>query len=150
IASTIWLLRDEDGWQIPLAVLKGLAPVAGMFALFNLLSSSLGMGAEITGLVTGLAAGAILARDIRDGAPARRPVSIWAGAILIIVTTYAVFPHASTQHNTDVRPEIDRVLALENYTAEEYDHAVGRFRKGRITNKGLADVIEQTILPALQ
>jgi hypothetical protein len=49
----------------------------------------------------------------------------------------------------DVRPEIDRVIAVEGRTAGLYDKEVDRFRRGRITAAALADVIEKTIVPEL-
>jgi hypothetical protein len=49
----------------------------------------------------------------------------------------------------DVRPEIDRVIAVEDRRARLYDKEVDRFRRGRIKAAALADVIEKTIVPEL-
>jgi hypothetical protein len=50
----------------------------------------------------------------------------------------------------DVRPEINRVIAIEKQTSELYDHAVERFKSGRISTANLAELIEQTIEPTLR
>ena len=51
---------------------------------------------------------------------------------------------------TDVRPEIDRVFALETRTAATYETAVKQFRLGTLDAGSLAQVIERTIEPELQ
>jgi hypothetical protein len=50
---------------------------------------------------------------------------------------------------TDVRPEIERVVGLEDRTASAYQTAVDRFRKGRITAEAVAQLIDRTIEPEL-
>jgi hypothetical protein len=57
--------------------------------------------------------------------------------------------HRPLNETVDVRPEIDRVIAVESRTAGLYDKEVDRFRRGRITAAALADVIEKTIVPEL-
>jgi hypothetical protein len=50
----------------------------------------------------------------------------------------------------DIRPEIDRVIAVEAHTARLYEQEVERFRKGRITSAALAGVIDNKIVPELR
>jgi hypothetical protein len=50
----------------------------------------------------------------------------------------------------DVRPEIARVVAVEDRTASAYQAAVDRFKSGRNTAEALAQLIDRTIMPELQ
>jgi len=50
----------------------------------------------------------------------------------------------------DVRPEIAKVIALEDRTAVEYEKAVSQFRKGSMSSQALAKMINQTIVPELR
>jgi hypothetical protein len=72
-------------------------------------------------------------------------------AIVAIVMVYAVIVMRDPIKGvTDVRPEIDRVIAVEHHTANIYDEAVDRFRKGRMNTVALAELIQQTIMPELE
>jgi hypothetical protein len=50
----------------------------------------------------------------------------------------------------DVRPEIERVVAVEDRTAGVYEGAVEKFRKGVVTAEELVRLIEGTIVPELR
>src|SRR5262249_55718862 len=50
----------------------------------------------------------------------------------------------------DVRPEIQKVVALEDQTSTVYDNASEKFRKGKMTAEALAQVIDLAIVPKLQ
>ena len=50
----------------------------------------------------------------------------------------------------DVRPEIERLLAVESQTAAIYDAAAAQFRLGTLDSESLARIIERKIKPALQ
>ena len=49
----------------------------------------------------------------------------------------------------DVRPEIPRIIALEDKTTAVYQAAVSRVNKGAMTPDALAQLIERTIVPEL-
>ena len=51
---------------------------------------------------------------------------------------------------TDVRPEIERLLAVESRIAAIYDAAAAQFRLGTLDSESLARVIERKIKPELQ
>jgi hypothetical protein len=51
---------------------------------------------------------------------------------------------------TDIRPEIEWIVRLEDGTAARYETAVERFRKGVISGRELAKVIERSIVPELE
>jgi len=150
IATTTWLMRSPDGLKIPRHVLKALAPAAAVFLVWNVLSGALGTAAELTGFALGVLSGVLLTKEIAACTPATRPLSVWSSVTLLVVAAYVLLPQVVATQLTDVRPEIERVLALENYTAGIYEHEVDRFHKGRTNAAALAGVIEQTILPALQ
>lgn len=50
----------------------------------------------------------------------------------------------------DVRPEIERLLAVESRTTAIYDAAAAQFRLGTLDSESLARVIERKIKPELQ
>jgi hypothetical protein len=51
---------------------------------------------------------------------------------------------------TDIRPEIERLLAVESQTTAIYDAAAAQFRLGALDSESLARVIERKIKPELQ
>jgi hypothetical protein len=50
----------------------------------------------------------------------------------------------------NVKPEIDRIVALESRTGSEYKSAVQEFTKGRANSKALVDLIQHSILPEVK
>ena len=51
---------------------------------------------------------------------------------------------------TDLRPEIERLLAVESETTAIYDAAATQFRRGTLDSESLARLIERKIKPQLQ
>jgi hypothetical protein len=51
---------------------------------------------------------------------------------------------------TDVRPEIERLLAVESETTAIYDAAAAQFKHGTLDSESLARIIERKIKPQLQ
>lgn len=51
---------------------------------------------------------------------------------------------------TDVRPEIERVFAIEEKTVRAYDRAVGQFKLGALPAEALSNVIQHAVLPELR
>ncbi|MBI4487366.1 MAG: hypothetical protein HY655_15285, partial [Acidobacteria bacterium] len=49
-----------------------------------------------------------------------------------------------------IRPEIARIVAIEERTANLYGAAVGRFTSGRISVERLIDTIDRAVTPELQ
>jgi hypothetical protein len=67
------------------------------------------------------------------------------------VAAVVVLASAITLRNiADVKPEIARVLAIEERTAAAYQSGSDAFRKGRLSADGLAQLAERTIVPELQ
>lgn len=129
----------------PLA-LKRLAAGAALFLLYNLFSDYVDTVSELAGLATGLAIGLLVARGIVEEKPAMpRAALVPAGVALVAIL--AALPLRGT---IDARPEIARVVDFESRTSSEYAKAVDAFTHGRMSAKALAQVIQKSILPALQ
>ena len=146
LASCIWGLLDRSGVAIPLVALKRLGPAAGVFLLYNMASESVPIAAELVGFVAGLISGLVLARGAGEQEPPPRRVAITMAATVVIAVACAV----PLRGLADVRPEIERLVAIEDRTAGAYRTAVDRFKSGRITVETLAQVIDGKIMPELQ
>jgi len=135
---------------IPLNVAKRLAPIAAIFVLYKAAATGLWNAPALAALVCGIAGGLAVARDVNERTPQIRRLATAMATVLTVVTLYAVIAvHRPLNEAVDVRPAIDRVLAVENRTATLYDAEVERFRSGRITRAALAEVIEHMIVPEL-
>jgi hypothetical protein len=129
-----------------LSTAKRIAIAAVPFLLYNLVTDSLGTASELAGLGTGVVVGLVIARRVSHEKPALRPVAaVMAAAVLIAAA--AAFPWRGL---IDVRPEIARLVAIEERTAGVYDAAVVKFTGGRLPARALAQLIDRTILPELQ
>jgi membrane associated rhomboid family serine protease len=134
--------------RVPLRAVKRLAPACGLFVLYGV-TKGFEYG-DAAGLIVGLTGGLFLVRDTTVRKPEMRRVAAAVGATMalaIVIVNVTAFP---LQGVTDVRPEIEHVIAIERHTASAYDIAVDRFRRGRITAEELSRLIEQTIAPELQ
>jgi membrane associated rhomboid family serine protease len=142
---------DADGTEhgahvaIPLKTLARIAPFAGLFLLYNVASDGL-TTAELSGLVSGFTCGLVLARHARERKAPIYQVAAAMAIALVIVAVSAVLMRGVA----DVRPEIARVLALEERTAGAYEKAVGQFKNGALSAQALAKMINQSIVPELQ
>ena len=149
--TSIWSVIYPSRVSIPLAVAKRLAPVAAVFVLYHWMTSDFGNSAYITALAGGLIGGILVARDVNYNTPPIRPLATAMGAGLAIITVLAVVVmHRPVSPITDVRPDIQRVIAVEHRTSGLYDDAIATFRKGRMTREALVDLIQDTIVPELQ
>jgi hypothetical protein len=117
-----------------------------VFILYNVANDSLAGPAELAGLVAGLVCGLVLARGVSE----RKPSTRWVAAAMTATIVIAVRCAIPLRGITDVRPEIERVIAVEDRTANAYRTAVDRFRDGRLTAEALAQLIDRTIMPELQ
>jgi membrane associated rhomboid family serine protease len=146
LASVGWALTSPPAVRVPLITAKRIAGAAVPFLLYNLVTDSLGTASELAGLGTGVIVGLVIARRVSHEKPARRRVAtVMAAAVLIAVA--AALPWRGL---IDVRPEIARLVAIEERTAAVYDAAVVKFTGGRLPARALAQVIDRTILPELQ
>ena len=116
------------------------------FFLYNLAADNLGTTSELAGLGAGFAGGLLVARGVgREKPTPLRAAWVMAAASVIVVMAAAPF-----RGTIDFTPEIARIAAVEERTADAYDTALANYHVGRIRAKELIQVIEKTILPELQ
>jgi membrane associated rhomboid family serine protease len=130
--------------MIPLRVVRDMGPAAAVFTLYHL-AGGFAQG-ELAGAAVGVVCGIVLSMNIAERKPVLKHVAIPFAATAVIVAAAAYLqPRVA-----DVRPEIARVLALEDRTAVGYDKAVAQFRKGSLSAEALALHIDKTITPELR
>ena len=146
----IWTIVRGSSVTIPLSVAARLAPVAAVFVLYKL-ATGLGNVAALAPLVCGLVGGIVVAREVTERTPHIRGLAKAMASVVVVVALYAAAAlFRPVNEAVDVRPEIERVIAVEARTAGLYDKEVIRFRKGRITSAALVDVIDRSIVPELR
>ena len=146
VVSCAWGLVRRSPVTVPLRAFKTLAPPAALFIAYNAATRGFANGPDLAGLLTGVVAGfAIASRFNEEQAPAGRVATVMGVCAVVILA--CVFPLRGL---ANVRPEIDRLVSLEDQTARSYDSAVALFQKGRINRSALAQVIDRTILPELE
>ena len=146
LASLVWTFIRRGELTIPLGALKKLAPVAAVFALVQLAGGNESSGAVVVGFLTGGVCGCVLTTEVADRKPRAARLAATAGAVLTIAAASGV----PLRGVTDVRPELERVVALEQRTVPAYEAAVEQFKLGRMKPEALAKLIERTIVPEVQ
>jgi rhomboid protease GluP len=143
IATWGWSQLTRTGVTIPWRALVLLAPLAALFAVYNLNTGMVGREGEIAGFATGLGLGLALAAGVSERKP---PLgrSVAAMAATLVVVAGLALPMRGM---TDPRPALQALLAMEERTAAIYAEAVSQFRAGRVNAVALAHLIEGTILP---
>jgi hypothetical protein len=135
----------DPGVAMTLTAARRLAPIAAVFFLYNLVSGGLGTGAEIAGFAVGFICGVVLTRGVSASTPPVPRVAITM-AVTVAVAVASAVPLRGV---ADVRPEISRVLAVEESTAGAYQSAVKQFKLGTVSAEALAQTIERKITPEL-
>jgi membrane associated rhomboid family serine protease len=130
---------------IPLKTIFTFCPAVAMFILYSMAAGFDGLP-EMAGLAVGVVSGLVLAKDVEARTPPLLRIAATMGAVALIAVPSVV----PLRGLTDVRPELQKVAAIEQRTASIYDRAVGRFTKGEIQVNELAALIDGTILPELQ
>jgi membrane associated rhomboid family serine protease len=130
---------------IPLAAVRSLGPPAAVFVLYNLVAGGIDR-ADVAGFAVGLLLGLALVLGVaEDRLPVRRVAAAMA-VTLAIAVGWAI----PLRGVVDVRPELDRIVVVEDQTVSAYGPAVERYTKGRMTAAALAELIDRTILPELR
>jgi membrane associated rhomboid family serine protease len=130
---------------IPLSSLKPLAPAAGIFVLYTLISNGIGTP-ELSGLIAGFAFGLVFASNIS----VEKPGFVRVGAAMAATTLVVVTSAFLLRGLADVRPAIAHMVDVEDRTASTYQSAVEQFKLGALSAEALAKVIDQKITPELQ
>ena len=136
----------NTGIAITLTAAKQLVPVAALYLLYNLFGTTLEAGAEVGGFAAGFICGVVLTSGISVRTPPVPRVAVTMAATVVVAIMSAV----PLRGMADVRPEIARVLEVEQRTAATYQAAVTQFKLGTVSPDGLAQVIERKVMPELQ
>jgi rhomboid protease GluP len=142
IACLVWSHFPGSRMEIPITVLKRLAPFSAVFLIYNMATSGVGDAMVLAGF-GGMGCGVLLCRKISEGQPRGLRIAMVAGVTMMFALD-AVIP---LRGMANVRPELDRIVALEARIGSEYKAAVEGFTKGRVSAKALADLIQKSILP---
>jgi membrane associated rhomboid family serine protease len=147
VPSLILCLLPSAPIRVPLLALKRLAPAAAVFILYHHHVITGGeWSAELVGFVVGLVWGIVLSIRVGQQKPSGRRVAVAAIAASVIVIAFAM-PRRGI---LDARPELERIVALEDRTASTYQKAVDKFKRGRARTEALTELINTTIMPELQ
>ena len=146
MAVMVYAVLAPPPFPFPWMLAKRVAATAVPFLLYNLATEHLSTTSEMAGFGTGFAAGLIAAR----GVTREKPRVYRAAAVMAMATVAAVCVVMPLEGLIDVRPEIEKVVAVEERTAGTYDAAAAKFRIGRLPAKALVQVIDTTIIPDLQ
>ncbi len=137
---------DDDDLPIPAGVFRRLVPAAVLFVSYSLRNDGLSTAAEVTAVVAGAIAGAIVSRDATGHKPGARVVG-GVAAVSIAAAAVLAFPVRGV---ADIWPEMDRLVAVERQTAGTYKAAYDKMRHGRAAAASVADIIDRAVLPPLQ
>lgn len=140
--SVVGSRRPSAAVSVPTAAIGRLAP---WFLAFLICNGGLG-AAELVALATGVAFGLVVATHVTDQTSSLRRLA-YAGAAAMIVAVVSAIP---LRGMADVRPEIERLVAVEGHTADVYRAAAEQFRKDRLSAGALVEIINRTIVPALE
>ncbi len=144
LACIVWTRFRPSPVTIPMTALKTIAPMSALFVLYNGVTTNVRDAVVLAGFA-GMACGVILARRVSVAQPRPSGIATVVGATMMLAAA-AVLP---LRGMANVRPEIERVVALEAQTEKLYESAVDRFKQGRVSAKALADVIQRDIRPDL-
>jgi membrane associated rhomboid family serine protease len=131
---------------VPVTALIWLVPAAALFLLSEWLNAGFAFKADMAGFGVGIVAGLVLTGGIAHQTPELRRVLATVGVTCIALVACAV----PLRGIADVRPEISRIIALEDRTAGVYQEALARVNKGAMTADALAQLIDRTIVPELE
>lgn len=78
------------------------------------------------------------------------PWAVTVGVLMILLVLNAPTQRVAWPTLSDVRPEIERLIAVEEHTARVYDAAVAQFKLGALSADGLTRIIKTSLIPELQ
>src|SRR5207248_515254 len=114
----------EPALRIPLIELNRLATGAAVFLVYTLVTGLFSM-ADLTALVIGLFYGLVFAPGAAERQPGTRRVAIAAAVSGVAAVALAI----PLRNLADIKPEIARVIAIEQQTAKNYQAALEAFKK---------------------
>src|SRR5260221_1632788 len=118
-------------------------PAAAAIVVFNMFGDDLAFAAQGAAFSAGFVSGLLFSRRDEPSAPQIGIVAIASAALVVALA----FPLRGI---ADVRPEIARIVELEDRTAGAYQTTYEKYVHGKVTGESLAQQIDRTILPDLQ
>lgn len=132
---------------IPLLALVRLAPITLLVFMVDAWSGTAGAVAALVACATGIAFGVAAIGNVQAELPRPRPIAV-ALAVAAVATIVAAAPMRGT---IDVRPEIQRLVDIEQRTSAAYDGVLEVYKNKRRQDVDvLVRVIETSIVPELQ
>ena len=132
--------------SIPVVALTRAAPLAAAFVLLNGLDHFAVASSDAVGFFAGAGIALATASGVSTQLPQARHVATALGAALIVAVGIAV----PLRGIVDVAPEVGRLAELERQTRQSYETAYARYRKAETGVQAVVQVIDESILPALQ
>jgi membrane associated rhomboid family serine protease len=148
LAFSIWVWRvlREPRVSVPWPVMKWLLVSGSVFLLYNVPSGSVPLAAELMGLLVGVISGLAIGREVGSSPiPVRRCAAM--GGVTLALSIAAAIPLRGI---TDIRPDIDRMIATDDRTAALFRERATQLALGRISEQAMIDLIEREIIPALE
>ena len=143
LAVTLWGISQQPRLVLPLITIKVLA-VSGVLLAFH---------AWLTGaapvVVVGFASGLITGLTVARGVNTQRTPVVRMAATAATMACIAIVTAVPLRGITDARHDIAAVLETETRTAATFKTALAEFTEGRMTDKALANVIDQVVVPEL-
>lgn len=130
---------------IPLRRLRRLAPGAALFLLHSAWTGVLFEPAGAVPFGVAFVLGIVMARDAAER-PARMDRSAMVAAATVVIAAGIALPLRGI---VDARPEVARVLAVEDRTTNEYAATIQQFKLGAVKSEAVAQMIERRIEPEL-
>ena len=146
LAIWIWRVLREPRVSVPWPVMKWLLLSGLVFLLYNVPSGAVPLAAEITGLLVGIISGLAIGYEVGSSTiPIRRGAIM--GAVTLALSLAAAIPLRGI---TDVRPDVDRMIATDDRTAALFRDRARQLALGRVGDQAMIDLIEREIIPALE
>ena len=144
LVVSIWGISQQPRLVLPMITVKGLAMCGGLFAAYAWLSG----GAPL--IVVGFAVGLLTGLTVGRGVNTRRTPAVRMAATVATMSCIAILTAVPLRGITDARQEIHAVLEMEERTSAAFKTALLDFTEGRMSDKALAAVIDQVIVPEVQ
>jgi len=146
LASWAWGTAQQSTSTIRVSTVARLTPAAAAFVVYHTAGGGVPGPGDQMGIATGFACGLALARCLRLAKPPVRRIALTAAVTACLAIASAV----PLRGLTDIRPEIERLVALDGKHAGAYKRAVAEFTRGTVTRLELVELIEGTILRELE
>ena len=143
LAVSLWGISQRPRLMLPLITVKGLAICAALLTTYAWLTGAAPV--IVVGFLSGLLTGLTVARGVNT----RRTPAVRMAAAVATMSCIAIVTAVPLRGITDARKDIEAVIDTEKRTSAAFKTALEEFTEGRMTDKALASVIDQVIVPEL-